>query len=40
MQERINNLKKEIQEKLSSTIDLKNLNELKNIYLSKKGPVQ
>lgn len=40
MQETINNLKKEIQEKLSSTIDLKNLNELKNIYLSKKGPVQ
>ena len=40
MQETINNLKKEIQEKLSNTIDLKNLNELKNIYLSKKGPVQ
>ena len=39
MQETINNLKKEIQEKLSSTIDLKNLNELKNIYLSKKGPI-
>ena len=40
MQEKINNLKKQIQESLSKTIDLKNLNELKNMYLSKKGPVQ
>ena len=39
MQEKINNLKKEIQERLSNTIDLKELNELKNIYLSKKGQV-
>ena len=40
MQEKINELKKEIQENLAKTIDLKNLNELKNTYLSKKGPVQ
>lgn len=40
MQEIINNLKKEIQEKLSNTNTLKDLNELRNIYLSKKGPVQ
>ena len=40
MQEKINELRTEIKENLEKAIDLKNLNELKNTYLSKKGPVQ
>ena len=39
MQEKINNLRTEIKEKLENTNTLKELTELKNIYLSKKGPV-
>ena len=39
MQEKINNLRTEIKEKLENTNTLKELTELKNIYLSKKGPI-
>lgn len=39
MQEKINNLKEEIKEKLKKIDSLKDLNELRNTYLSKKGPV-
>lgn len=39
MQEKINNLRTEITEKLKSTKTMKELNELKGIYLSKKGPI-
>ena len=39
MEEKITLLKKEIEEKLDEVKNLKDLNELKNTYLSKKGPV-
>jgi len=39
MQEKINNLKTEIKEKLKNIKTLKELNELKVEYLSKKGPI-
>lgn len=39
MKEKIEKLQKEIEEKLSSVKDLNSLNEIKNIYLSKSGPV-
>ena len=39
MQEKINNLRTEIKEKLENTNAIKELTELKNIYLSKKGPI-
>ena len=39
MKEQVEQLKKEIKEKLSSTTNLKEANELKVIYLGKKGPI-
>lgn len=39
MQEKINNLRTEIEAKLNKTTTLKQLNELRGIYLSKKGPI-
>ena len=39
MQEVINNLRTEIKEKLNTVNDLKELTELRNVYLSKKGPI-
>ena len=39
MQEKINSLRTEIKEKLEDIKTIKDLTELKNIYLSKKGPI-
>lgn len=39
MNEKIESLKKEIEEKLANVKDISMLNEIKNTYLSKKGPV-
>ena len=39
MQDKINSLRTEIKEKLEDIKTIKDLTELKNIYLSKKGPI-
>ena len=39
MNEKINELKKEIDEKIKEIKDMNSLNDVKNTYLSKKGPV-
>ena len=39
MKDLINNLRTEIKEKLENVSTLKELTELRNIYLSKKGPI-
>ena len=39
MNEKIESLKKEIEEKLSTVKNMNLLNEIKNTYLSKKGPI-